>query len=208
MMSLRVTFWHLVMLTGLVLQSSAWASESPLAMIRTTVEQAVAVLRDPASQEADRRQARLDRVRDILLPQFDAQELAKRSLGTHWDNRTESEKKEFVRLFTDLVEQSYRDTLNRYTSDVQFFFDSERIEGEFAEVSTRILDPTQNKTFAIDYRLHQVEEKWLIYDVVIENVSLVRNYRTQFSRILDKSSYEELVKIIKSKITNLKTSAS
>jgi phospholipid transport system substrate-binding protein len=208
MIRFPVAFWQVTAITVLVLHGSAWASESPLAVIRATVERAVTVLQDPAYQEADRRQARLARVRAILLPLFDSQELAKRSLGTHWRDRTEDEKKEFVQLFTELVEQSYSHTLDRYTIDVQFFFDHERIEGDFAEVNTRILDPSQSKPFSINYRLHQVGGKWLIYDIVIENVSMVRNYRNQFHRILSKSSYKELVQSIKRKLTELNTSPS
>jgi phospholipid transport system substrate-binding protein len=82
-------------------------------------------------------------------------------------------------------------------------FDQERIENDFAEVDSRIIDPTQQKTFSLNYHLHKVNEKWLVYDVVIENVSLVRNYRNQFHRILEKKSYADLVETIRTKIQQL-----
>jgi len=143
------------------------------------------------------------KVREIVLPQFDSQEIAKRTLGIYWRDRTEEQRKEFIRLFTQLVEKTYSGTLDRYTNNVQFFFDQERIDGDFAEVDTRILDPAQNKAFTVTYKLHKVGGKWLIYDVVAENVSMVRNYRNQFNRILSKSSYEELVQSIQNKLKEL-----
>jgi len=114
-----------------------------------------------------------------------------------------------VQLFIELVEKSYGHTLDRrYTKDVQFSFDQERIEDNFAEVDTRILLPSQDRPFSVNYRLHRVGGKWLVYDVVIENVSMVRNYRTQFSRIINKSSYEGLVQAIERKLKELNASPS
>jgi phospholipid transport system substrate-binding protein len=187
---------------------TAWAMDSPLELIRSTTERTRAVLQDPAYQGANRRQARIDKVKEILLPQFDSQEIAKRTLGTYWRDRTEEQKKEFTQLFTQLVEKTYSGALDRYNLDVKFFFDQERVEDDFAEVDTRILDPAQKKTFAVSYRLHKVDGKWLIYDIVAENVSLVRNYRNQFTRILSKSSYENLVQTIQSKLKELSASSS
>lgn len=187
---------------------NAWAADSPLELIRSTTERAMAVLQDPTNQGADHHQARIDKVRDILLPQFDSQEITKRTLGPYWRERTEEQKKEFTDLFTRLVEKTYSSTLDRYNPDVKFFFDQERVEEDFAEVDTRIFDPSQNKTFSVSYRLHEVGGKWLIYDIVAENVSLVRNYRNQFNRILSKSSYEDLVQTIQSKLKALSAPSS
>ena len=203
MTRLRSTLWKAACAGVLVSHVSAWAADSPLATVRSTIERAVAVLQDPTYQRPDHRQARVDKVREIVLPQFDSQEIAKRTLGIYWRDRTEEQRKEFIRLFTQLVEKTYSGTLDRYTNNVQFFFDQERIDGDFAEVDTRILDPGQNKAFTVTYKLHKVGGKWLIYDVVAENVSMVRNYRNQFNRILSKSSYEELVQSIQNKLKEL-----
>jgi phospholipid transport system substrate-binding protein len=190
-----------------VLPVNAWAATgSPLEMIRATVEQARTVLENPAHQGKEHRQIRLAKLKEIALPHFDSQEIAKRTLGSHWRDRTEEERKEFIQLFTALVEKTYSHSLDRYSRNVQFFYDNERIEDKFAEVDTRILDPSQSKTFSISYRLHKVGEQWLIYDVVIENVSLIRNYRNQFNRILAKSSYDDLLKSIQKKLDQLDTS--
>ena len=201
------TLRQLIGVSVLALQVNAWAAETPLEMIRATVNQILAVLQDPAYQGADQRQRRRDTVQKIALPRFDAEEIAKRALGIHWRERTEAEKKEFTQLFTQLVEKSYSDTLDRYTREVKFFFDQERIEDGFAEVDTRVFDPSQNKTFSLDYHLLRVDGQWLIYDVVIENVSLVRNYRNQFNRIITRSSYADLIQSIKSKLQQLDTTS-
>jgi phospholipid transport system substrate-binding protein len=205
---LRVPVWKVAGISVLALFVHAWATDSPLEQIRSTTVRAIAVLQDPAYQGAARRQERINKVREIVLPQFDAQEIAKRTLGAHWRERTEAQRQEFVQLFTQLVEKTYSGTLDRYTADVQFFFDQERIDADFAEVDSRIFDPTQNKTFSVNYRLHRVNGKWLIYDIVAENVSMVRNYRNQFSRILSKSSYEELLQNIQNKLKELSTPSS
>jgi len=203
MTSLHGTGWKITSISVLLLRINALGTESPLALIRSTVEQVIAVLQDPVYQHPDRRQERFARVRELILPRFDSQEIAKRALGIHWRDRTEEERKEFTRLFTDLVESSYRRTLDRYTREVQIFYDLERIEGPFAEVDTHLRSPTQSEPIPITYRLHRVGAQWLIYDMVIANVSLVRNYRTQFDRILSTSSYAELVRRIERKLREL-----
>lgn len=186
----------------------AQATDSPLKVIQTMTQRVVAALQDPAYQGPDQREERIRRVRAIALPQFDSREIAKRTLGVHWRDRTEEQRKKFINLFIDLVEKTYSSALDRYRQDTQFFFDREYVESPFAEVDSRIMAPSLNKTFSLDYRLHLVDGKWLIYDVVIENISIVRNYRTQFNRIINKSSYEGLVQRIQSKLKQLSASSS
>jgi len=187
---------------------NAWAmADSPIETIRTTIQQARAILEDPNYQGQDHKKQRLEKVKEIVLPQFDSQEVARRTLSTHWKGLTEDQRQEFVQLFVALVERTYSHNLDRYNKSVQFFFDHERVEENFSEVDTRVLDPIQNKTFSIGYRLHNVNGKWLVYDVVIENVSMVQNYRNQFHRILTKSSYEELIKTLQNKLHELDTAS-
>ena len=208
---MRSRFAVFLNIAGTVLMSmtvNAWATaDSPIETIRTTIQQARAVLEDPNYQGQDHKQQRLAKVKEIVLPQFDSQEVAKRTLSTHWKSLTDQQQQEFVQLFIALVEKTYSHNLDRYNNGVQFFFDHERIEDQFSEVDTRVLDPVQNRTFSIGYRLHNVNEKWLVYDVVIENVSMVQNYRNQFNRILTKSSYEELIKALQNKIHELDTAS-
>jgi len=183
--------------------TDVWAENSPLEVIRSTTNQALEVLKGSAGREKAQRQQQLDQMWQVVLPKFDTEEIARRSLGTHWQELTEEQKKEFTQLFIELVKKNYSGTLARYTTDAQFFFDDERIEGEQAEVQTRIKSPSQDKPFSVVYRLHRKGESWLIYDVVAENVSLVQNYRNQFSRIIAKSSVEGLFDTLKQKLEEL-----
>ena len=194
----RIGLCEIGVVLSLLWYWNAWAAESPLDLVRRTTEQAVAVLQNPSLK--DRPQERAEKFWQITLPRFDTQEIAKRCLGPQWNQITEEQRKEFVQLFIELVKRSYQSTLEHHTSDARFSFDGERTEGDFAEVDTRILAPSQEKPLSVNYRLHREGDKWLIYDVVAENVSLVRNYRNQFDRILKDSSYEGLVQALKKKI--------
>ena len=208
MRSRSAVFLNIALTVLISMTVNAWATtDSPIETIRMTIQQARAVLEDPNYQGQDHKQQRLAKVKEIVLPQFDSQEVAKRTLSTHWKGLTDQQQQEFVQLFIALVEKTYSHNLDRYNNGVQFFFDHERIEDQFSEVDTRVLDPVQNRTFSIGYRLHNVNGKWLVYDVVIENVSMVQNYRNQFNRILTKSSYEELIKALQNKIHELDTAS-
>lgn len=198
-------WWKIVVVMLLAFPINIWAAESPMAMIRNTVEQATAILQDPSNQGKEKFQLRLAKLRALVEPQFDVREVAKRTLGTHWHGRTEEERQEFIRLFTDLVQKTWGRALDRYNTNAQFLYDQERIDGNFAEVETRIFNPVQNRSFSLSYKLHQINNQWRIYDVVAENVSLVRNYRNQFNRILGKSSYHNLLQILQNKIKELDT---
>lgn len=195
-------------LLGMAVPGPASAGDSPLNAIQTTMQKIIVILQDPAYQDPEQREERIRRVRDLALPQFDSREIAKRTLGIHWRDRTEEQREEFIDLVIDLVEKTYSSTLDNYREDTEFFFDREYIDGTYAEVDSRVTAPSLNKTFSLNYRLHLVKGRWLIYDVVIENVSMVRNYRTQFNRIINKSSYESLVQSIRSKLEQLAASSS
>lgn len=184
---------------------STWAAASPLEMIRSTTNQALIVLKGSSDRGKEQRQQQIEKMWEVVLPRFDTEEIAQRSLGIHWQKLTEDQRKEFVRLYIQLVKKSYESTLERYTVDAQFFFDREHIEGDQAEVHTRILSPSQETPFEVVYRLHRGGTEWLIHDVVAENVSLVQNYRNQFSRMMAKSSAEGLLDALKQKLAELET---
>jgi len=183
--------------------TDVWAENSPLEVIRSTTNLALEVLKGSAGREKAQRQQELEQMWEVVLPKFDTEEIARRSLGTNWRELTEEQQKEFTRLFIQLIKKNYSGTLARYTTDAEFFFDNERIEDEQAEVQTRIKSPSQDQPFSVVYRLHRKGESWLIYDVVAENVSLVQNYRNQFSRIIAKSSVEGLFDTLKQKLEEL-----
>jgi phospholipid transport system substrate-binding protein len=198
-------FWSLVLAGVMIAPAPTKANESPLVMIRTTVERSMAVLKDPAYQGDANFQKRIAKIEEIVLPRLDSLEFGRRCLGVHWQKLTEAQREEFIALFKDLIEKAYGGMLDRYPEEVRFSYDEERIDGKFAEVHTQVENSTQNKSFSVVYRLQQKEGKWLIYDVVAENVSMVQNYRNQFSRILNKSSYEELAQALRRKIQQLGT---
>ena len=198
------TFFKIVAVSCIgVIVFSASAADSPLAMIRATVQKTLAILQDPAIQGATHRSERLGKLETAILPHFDTMSMAQRSLGLYWRQLTKDEKKEFLSIFTSLVEQTYGSTIDRYANDVHISYDQERVEGDFAEEDTHVLAPSQGDPLPINYYLHQVHGQWRIYDIQIDDISLVLNYRAQFSRILSASSYDNLVLRLRRKLQEL-----
>jgi len=136
-------------------------------------------------------------IRKLADELFDWQEMAQRSLGPHWRERSPAERQEFVPLFADLVERGYISKIEQYDGE-KIQYTGERIEGDLATVRTKVITK-QGTEIPIDYRMVLRNGRWMIYDVDIEGVSLVANYRTQFNSVVRRSSYQELVKRMKSK---------
>jgi phospholipid transport system substrate-binding protein len=203
MPTLRALPWTLAGILLLTVHLGIGAAESPQDTLRSTIGRLGIVLRDPALQGDSHRQERVEQVREILRAQFAFPEMAQQALGPRWRDRTEAEQGEFVRLFTALLEQAYSGILERYAAEVQVQFDQERIQGALAEVDTRVLSSAHEQPVAITYRLRDVGSMWLVYDVVIDRVSLVRNYGAQFSRILATSSFADLMQDLESKLREL-----
>jgi len=134
-------------------------------------------------------------IRAVTDAVFDWNEMAQRVLGRHWQGRTEGERAEFVRLFTDLLERAYIGKIERYSGEKVRFL-GETVDGDQATVRTALVT-RQGTEIPMDYRMALRGARWLIYDVVIEHVGVVSNYRTQFDQILRTASYQELVKRIK-----------
>jgi phospholipid transport system substrate-binding protein len=176
-----------------------WA-DTPIVLIKSSVDQAIKTLTDPYFQGENKEEERRTLLRQILLPRFDFREMAKRSLGVHWRKRTREDRNEFVRLFTDFLEKVYLDRIESYNNGEKFIYANERIEGPNAEVRSKILT-SKGGEFQINYKLHRVGEEWKIYDVVVENISLINNYRSQFNRIITKTSYDELISMMKQKLS-------
>ncbi|MFQ5541859.1 MAG: phospholipid-binding protein MlaC [Candidatus Binatia bacterium] len=165
------------------------------------MDKVIAVLKDPDLKSKEKREERISQLRKIVYARFDFAEMAKRSLGSHWRRRTPSERKEFTRIFTDLLERSYVRHIDSY-NDEKFVYLREKLDENYAEVGTKILT-SKGEEFSVNYKTHIVDGEWKIYDVVIENISMVNNYRSQFKRVLSKSSYEELVQKINNKLSEL-----
>ena len=176
---------------SLLAGAPAWAG--PTDQLREYTEQVIKALDDPALARGDRRAA----VRKIAHEAFDATETARRVLARHWQARTPAERDEFTQLFADLLERTYIARLDEYGGE-RIRYVSESINGELATVRARIVTRTGIEV-PVESRMVLRGERWLIYDVLIENVSLVANYRAQFDRIVRSSSYEELVRRLKQK---------
>jgi phospholipid transport system substrate-binding protein len=167
------------------------AAGEPTDHLRQTVDKILATLNDSALKGDSRKEERRRRLREIIYPRFDFTEMARRSLGSNWRRLKPEQQKEFTKLFTALLEDAYLDTIESYSGEkVQYV--KERQDGNYAEVDTKIIDRA-GREFSVDYRLHTVDGEWKVYDVVIENVSLVNNYRSQFNRVLTRSSFDELL---------------
>jgi len=144
------------------------------------------------------RRAIVEALRKELFPYFHFEEMAKRSLGVHWKDRTPREREEFTRLFRDLLENAYVGKIEGYKGE-KILYRKESVDLPYAEVNTVIVT-LQGDEIPVDYRVLKDGARWRIYDIVIEGVSLVNNYRSQFAGILQKSSYPELVRRLKSTI--------
>jgi len=174
---------------------------APTDQIQATLDMAIAVLKDPNLKSKEKREELRSQLRKIVYARFDFAEMARRSLGRHWRRRTPSERKEFIRIFTELLERTYISHIDSYNDD-KFVYLKETLDGNYAEVRTQILTSKRGE-FSVNYKTHLVGGEWKIYDIVIENVSMVNNYRSQFKRVLSKSSYEELVQRINNKLSEL-----
>ena len=183
---------------GLALAASPARAGAPLEQLRLQVDRVLKVLDDAELKKADRAKDRRVTVRKIANEIFDFTETAKRSLGRHWLGRTPAEQAEFVQVFTDLLERSYISKVELYGGEKMQYVSDAIENGDQAKVQTKLMTK-QGGEIPIEYRMHKKGERWLVYDVVIEGVSLVSNYRTQFNKIIQTSSFQELVKKMKSK---------
>ncbi|BCS55594.1 phospholipid-binding protein MlaC [Geobacter sp. SVR] len=185
-------------MTGVFLASYAFAT--PTDDVKKTVDEVVRIVadKDMKKQEQKRRQALKKSISQI----FDYGEMAKRSLGKHWNQRTPAERKQFVELFASLLENSYAGKIESYNNE-KIAYIKETTEDDHAEVKSKVITAKRDE-FTLDYRLLKENGKWMVYDVVIEGVSLVSNYRSQFNRIITSNGYSELIKKLQTKTEELK----
>jgi phospholipid transport system substrate-binding protein len=173
-----------------------WAG-APTDQLKSQIDRTIKILDDPELKKPGKQRDRRAAVRQVANDIFDFGETAKRSLARHWAARTQTERDEFVQLFGDLLERSYISKIELYGGE-KIRFVGEAVDPDGAIVKTRLVT-RQDTEIPIDYRMHARGDKWLVYDVLIEGVSLISNYRTQFNKIITTSSYQELVKKMKSK---------
>ena len=172
-----------------------WASAAG-EQVKATVDQVMEVLRDPKLQGTSKNTERREKLRQILLPRFDFAEMGKRALGNNW-NRYPEKQQEFVAAFKQLLEESYADQIQAANGDKVVYL-KERTDKGYSEVDTKVISSKGEET-PMTYKLHSVDSDWKVYDIVVENVSIVNNYRSQFNRILSNASLDELIKRMKEK---------
>jgi phospholipid transport system substrate-binding protein len=175
------------------------AADTPLEQVRQTVDQILNILNDKQLAQTDRREERQQRIMANIRERFDFREMSKLTLARHWRQLSQEEQDRFADLFANLLRKTYIGRVESYYhEEVKVFFRGQKIRDHKAVVSSVVV--SDNKETPIDYRLRNRDGKWLVYDVVIEGVSLVRNYRTQFDRILEKEKFAGLIERMKEKI--------
>jgi phospholipid transport system substrate-binding protein len=183
----RYLNFRLIVLVLFTFASNAIAA-SPKEQLQDTIDRVIEVLQTIRSQQdIDKNKNAL---RQLLLTRFDFAAMAQQSLGNRWSELNAKEA-EFVSVFTDFVENGYMSTLGSYRGE-KVVYDRDRLEGESAEVDTRVIGG-EGAPIRLRYMLHLWGEHWMVQDAVIDDVSVVANYRSQFTRILRTASLEELI---------------
>jgi phospholipid transport system substrate-binding protein len=171
---------------------------APMSAVQENVEKVLEVLRDPNLKADAAKEAKKEKLRLIYDRMFDQIELSRRTLAGNWNRLTPAEREEFVGLFRQVLEKAYIDKILAY-ADEKVVFDREvQLSGTQAEIQTMIV--TSSKKIPVFYRVNLKGGGWKVYDVVIENVSLVSNYRTQFNDILAKNTPEQMLEILRKKV--------
>jgi phospholipid transport system substrate-binding protein len=165
--------------------------------VKKTVDEVVKIVTDKELKKPQNERKRRNALKETIGRIFDYGEMAKRSMGIHWRGLTPVQKKEFVGLFSSLLENSYAGKIESYNNE-KILYEKELLEGDYAEVDSRIVTAKRDE-YTLDYRLLKEGNKWMVYDVVIEGVSLISNYRSQFNKIINEQGYNELVKKMRTK---------
>jgi phospholipid transport system substrate-binding protein len=194
---LNKTFALLTIFTLALAVTGAMAAD-PTEVAKQVIGKALDILNDPQLAGPAQKHRRFQMVKQVVDRHFDYREMAKRSLGATWNKLNNAQRDEFVRLFAELLEASYADKIDHYAKRVRIDYTGESLDGDYAEVRTVVVRP--NDRIPLNYRMLSESGIWKVYDVTIEGVSLVSNYRSQFSRIISESSYADLVKRLRTKL--------
>lgn len=174
-----------------LLPAARAGAAEPVEQLRGHINRVLAVLSDPDLQKETKTEDRRSAIRKVARDVFDLGEMSKRALARHWQARTPAERQEFSELFFALLEHGYVGTIELYRGEKVTYF-GDAVEGDLATVRTKLVTK-QGTEVPVEYRMHRRGDRWLVYDVTIEGVSLVSNYRTQFNQVIRRSSYRELV---------------
>jgi len=174
----------------------SWAGE-PTGQVKQTTDKILVILSNPSLKGPAHAEERRKVIGQTVDERFDWEEMSRRSLGRHWAERTPEEKKEFIGLFRELLERTYLDKVDDYSGEA-VTYQGDTIDGNYANVKVKIVT-SKGTEIPVEYRVMKKQTNWLVYDITIEGVSFVNNYRSQFNSILSKSPYSELVKRLKDK---------
>jgi phospholipid transport system substrate-binding protein len=175
---------------------------TPTEAVRNTINEVIRILENQELKKPERADERRRLLEKVIGARFNYEEMAKRTLGAHWPKLSDAERREFVELFTSLLTNTYADKIAGYSGEqVQYL--NERLEGDYAEVRTKIV--SEKTEIPLDYRLLNQSSDWRVYDVIVDGVSLVNNYRGQFTKILRSSSYADLIEQLRKKSEKIKS---
>ncbi|HIJ21075.1 MAG TPA: ABC transporter substrate-binding protein [Deltaproteobacteria bacterium] len=166
--------------------------------MRDTTNKIIAIVSDPALKTPDKKKEKAGLIRAAVDERFNWEEMSKRALARHWSARTEEEKKEFIDLFGKLLERTYLDKVEGYSGEKVLYVD-EVVDEKYATVSVKIVTKKDTE-ISVLYRVKKDGDNWLVYDISIEGVSLINNYRKQFNSIIVQNSYKELVDKLREKV--------
>jgi phospholipid transport system substrate-binding protein len=191
------------LITGFTLAFTAmsFAGNSPTDDVRTSVDAVLAILDNEQLNYEDKR----TQISGIVKERFDFRAMSQRTLATNWNKTTDEEKEKFVDLFSQLIENSYVGKIESYTNE-RVDYPGEKVSGRKAVVETLII--TSSADIPVDYRLYQKGDKWLVYDVIIEGVSLISNYRSSYQEIMKKEGFDGLLAKMRAKIDELDSTPS
>jgi phospholipid transport system substrate-binding protein len=193
----------LVLMTGLTLAfaTASLAENSPTDEIRASVDAIIAILKNEQLDQAGKRAE----IKAVVNKRFDFRAMSQRTLATNWKKTTDEEKNRFVDLFSQLIENSYVGKLDSYTNE-KVNYTGEKVDGRKAVVETVIITTTAD--VPVDYRVYRKDDQWLVYDVTIEGVSLISNYRSSYQTIMKSEGFEGLLAKMQEKIDELASTPS
>ena len=195
----------LVVLGGLAIAANARADaapgDTPMAVVRATVNGALGVLKDKVTPVAQRR----ERLRRIVETNFDFTRMSRSALGYHWRKLTPEQRTSFTTVFTAFIEDSYLSKIQDYQGQTVAFLKEVSSDPGYGEVKTNVTQQN-HPPIALDYRLVLDQGRWKIYDVTVDNISIIANYRNQFNRVINNSGFDRLMSDLERKRTELANS--
>ena len=171
---------------------------APLDTVQTNVNKVLDVLRDPKLKAESAKEIKKEKLETIYKQMFDEVELSRRTLGGNWTKLDPAQQQEFIQLYRQILEKAYIDKILSYTNEKIVFSKESMLSKDRAEVQTKVI--TSSREISIFYRVILKDGTWKVYDVVVENVSLVQNYRSQFNSILAKNTPDQLLEILRKKV--------